>query len=139
MMMVTPDVHDDYPADRLTPPQLLDKSFAIVGNKLYAKYPIPLTFCSDHTKACRSMRNINNIMMHICGKDHQSLPTGKMKTINICSICNTSPRNIVAHMKNLHEMDIFDANLKPVDMKDISDNKQPIWRSYYGCADIPWS
>lgn len=137
--MATPDVHDDYPADRQVPSQLADRNFAIIGDKLYAKYPIPLTFCSEHTKACRSARNINNIMMHVCAKDHRNPINGKMTIVDVCGICKTLPRNIVAHMRNLHEVDIFDVRLKPVDMKDICDSKEPMWRSYYGCADLPWS
>lgn len=134
--MATPDVHDDYPVGITSSATLDSNRIAVIGNKIYAKYPIPITFCSEHTKATRSSRNINNIMMHVCGKDHLDI-RNKMTTVDICGICDKAVKNITAHMRNLHQVDIFDTR-KAVDMKDICDNRESSWLSYYGSGDRAW-
>lgn len=108
-------------------PQLLDNNMLLAGDTLYALYPLPETFCSDHCKIKPLQRPLVNCMLHLCGKDHlqrmKKLSSGRwavsnLKLVEICGICYAVPANIRAHMMNLHEADLFTTH-KRTDLCDV--------------------
>ena len=127
--MDTPDVHDDYPIVKTIVTPLLEKQrLAIYGDTLYALYPLPMTLCSDHRKTTKAKRNVNNIMMHICSKDHLQQLNSKMKLVEVCGYCHKVPKNITAHIVNLHEEEVYADTLRCVDLVDLCESIQPTQR-----------
>ena len=51
-------------------PLLVTQRFVVLDDVMYVLYPLPTTYCSDHIELKRRERNVHNVMMHLCGKDH---------------------------------------------------------------------
>lgn len=97
-------------------PQLVENHLLLAGDTLYALYPLPETFCSDHCKIKPMRRPIINCMLHLCGNDHlrrmKKLSSGRwavsnLKLVEICGFCHAVPANIKAHITNLHQAELF--------------------------------
>lgn len=97
-------------------PLLLGQRFIVKDETMYVLHPLPQTYCSNHVKMVRSERNVNNVLMHLCGKDHfdriKLLPNGqevidKWKVIEICELCKTIPKCMAAHLKNHHNVEPY--------------------------------
>lgn len=96
--------------------KLRESRIVLSGETIYALFPIPSSFCSDHPKIKNSNRDINSIAMHLCSKQHLNLMktaangltvAKNLQIIAICGICNIVPNSIVGHFINYHQGQIF--------------------------------